>query len=432
VNCLGDGLPQVDEIRPDETVTAADAPVSRHPWIVLSLLFLLTVIIFVARQTISVLAPVLRTVFGLTNQQYGRIVSALGFGMMTGEFPMGYMMDKLGARMGLSLAVLGWSAATGSQVLAGSGLQLGITQFGKGTCECGAYSGGIKTVNRLFAKKDRTLAIGIFNGGSVIGATIAPPLIVFLLQHFGFRIAFLVPTLAALLWIPLWWVLYKKEPKVEAIAGQGAISIKAMLSQSSTWAVMLCRFFIGPVMQFYWYWIPSYLFAARHLSMIQIGTIGWIPFLMGDVGGIAGGWFAGLLMRRGINVRNSRRISMYGSAVLCLTSIAVPFLGGLAPAMIMICVAIAADNFLSANMFATVTDLFPDSQVGRAAGLMGLAGGLGGMLFPLLTGFLVDRISYAPAFMLVGIMPLIGTIAVFGVGRKYRTLDKPAMAMGQA
>ncbi len=429
---LGERLPEVDEIGRDETVTAPNAPVSRHPWIVLSLLFFLTVIIFVARQTISVLAPVLRTVFGLTNQQYGRIVSALGFGMMTGEFPMGYLMDRLGARMGLSLAVLGWSAATGSQMLAGSGLQLGVTQFAKGTCECGAYSGGIKTVNRLFAKKDRTLAIGIFNGGSVIGATIAPPLIVFLLQHFGFRVAFLVPTLAALLWIPLWWVLYKKEPKVGAIAGQGAISIKAMLSQSSTWAVMLCRFFIGPVMQFYWYWIPSYLFAARHLSMVQIGVIGWIPFLMGDVGGIAGGWFAGLLMRRGFSVRNSRRISMYGSAILCFASIAVPFLGGLVPAMIMICVAIAADNFLSANMFATVTDLFPDSQVGRAAGLMGLAGGLGGMLFPLLTGFLVDRISYAPAFLLVGIMPLIGTAAVFGVGRKYRTLDRTAVALGQA
>ena len=322
-------MPQVDELRPDETIAAQDAPVSRHPWIVLSLLFFLTVIIFIARQTISVLAPVLRTVFGLTNQQYGRIVSALGFGMMTGEFPMGYLMDKLGARMGLSLAVLGWSAATGSQMLAGSGLQLGVTQFAKGTCECGAYSGGIKTVNRMFAKKDRTLAIGIFNGGSVIGATIAPPLIVFLLQHFGFRVAFLVPTVAALLWIPLWWVLYKKEPKGAAVEGQAAISIRSMLGQSSTWAVMLCRFFIGPVMQFYWYWIPSYLFAARHLSMIQIGIIGWIPFLMGDVGGIAGGWFAGLLMRRGFSVRNSRRISMYGSAILCLTSFAVPFLGGL-------------------------------------------------------------------------------------------------------
>ena len=173
-------------------MTAEDAPALRRRWLILTLLFLLTVIMFIARQALSVMAPVLRKVFQLSNVAYGRIVAALGFGMMTGEFPMGYLMDRLGARLGLSAAVCWWSAATGSLALAGSGLQLGISQFWKGTGECGAYSGGIKTVNGLFDKKDRTLAIGIFNGGSVIGATLAPPLIVFLLQHYGFRTVSLV------------------------------------------------------------------------------------------------------------------------------------------------------------------------------------------------------------------------------------------------
>ena len=221
---------QPDENQPDENQPNQnplnensrneEGPAPPHPWLILSLLFLLTVILFVARQALSVMAPALRTVFHLSNQQYGRIVSALGFGMMSGEFPMGYLMDRLGARLGLSVAVCWWSAATGSLALAASGLQLGIVQFWKGTGECGAYSGGIKTVTRLFEKKDRTLAIGIFNGGSVIGATIAPPLIVYLLQHYGFRTAFLVPTLAGLLWIPLWWLLYRREPKAEAEAGR--------------------------------------------------------------------------------------------------------------------------------------------------------------------------------------------------------------------
>jgi ACS family hexuronate transporter-like MFS transporter len=425
-------LAQIGVIKSEENITAPDVHGGKHPWAVLSLLFLLTVIIFVARQSLSVLAPVLRTVFHLSNQAYGRIVSALGFGMMTGEFPVGYLMDRLGARLGLSVVVCWWSAATGSLMLAGSGLGLGISQFWRGTGECGAYSGGIKTVTRLFPKKDRTLAIGIFNGGSVIGATIAPPLIVFLLQHYGFRTAFLVPTLAGFLWIPLWWLVYKREPKVIAPVGQPAVSSWQLLGQSSTWAVMLCRFFIGPVMQFYWYWIPSYLFSARHLSMVQIGFVGWIPFLMGDVGGVAGGWVGGVLIRRGFSVRNTRRLSMYVSAVLCAASLAVPFIQSIGPAMVMICLAIAADNFLSAHMFAAVTDLFPDQQVGRAAGLMGLAAGLGGMLFPLLTGFLVDRVSYAPVFALVAMMPMVGTIALFAIGRKYRTLDQPIIAMKQA
>lgn len=370
------------------------------------------------------MAPVLRDVFHLSNAAYGRIVSALGFGMMTGEFPVGYLMDRLGGRLGLSVMVAWWSTATGSLMLAGSGLGLGISQFWRGTGECGAYSGGVKTVTRLFKKKDRTLAIGIFNGGSVIGATIAPPLIVYLMQHYSVRTAFLVPTLAGFLWIPLWWFIYRREPKAKVEANHTAVSSRQMLGQSSAWAVMLCRFFIGPVMQFYWYWIPSYLYAARHLSMVQIGILGWIPYLMGDVGGIVGGWFGGMLLRRGLTVRNTRRISMYGSALLCFASLGVPLVDGIGPAMVLICLAIAADNFLSAHMFAAVTDLFPDAQVGRATGLTGIAGGLSGMLFPLLTGFLVDHVSYAPAFVLVSIMPLAGTIALFAVGRKYRTLDR--------
>lgn len=423
-------MPQSGETYRDESTPGHDHG-PRHRWFVLSLLFTLTVIVFIARQSLSVMAPVLRGAFHLSNQAYGRIVSALGLGMMTGEFPVGYLMDRVGARLGLSLVVGWWAAATGSLMLAGSGLGLGLSQFWRGTGECGAYSGGLKTVTRLFPKKDRTLAIGIFNGGSVIGATIAPPLIVFLLQRYGFRIAFLVPTLAGFLWIPLWWLVYRREPEVAIPVGHLAVSSRQLLGQSSTWAVMLCRFFIGPVMQFYWYWTPSYLYSARHLSMVQIGFIGWIPFLMGDVGGVAGGWVGGVLMRHGFSVRNTRRLSMYGSALVCAASLAVPFISGIAWAMVMICVAIAADNFLSAHMFAAITDLFPDAQVGRAAGLVGIAAGLSGMLFPLLTGFLVDRISYAPAFALVAIMPMAGTVALFAVARKYRTLDRPADALVQ-
>ena len=418
---------QANETSRTESGSATQAQRSRRPWLILTLLFLLTVIMFVARQALSVMAPVLRSIFHLSNEQYGRIVSALGLGMMSGEFPMGMLMDWLGSRLGLSVAVCWWSAATGSLALAGSGVQLGLSQLWKGTGECGAYSGGIKTITRLFEKKDRTLAIGIFNGGSVIGATLAPPVIVYLLQHYGFRIAFLVPTVAGFLWIPLWWFLYRREPKTTAEGAAPRVSMRQMLGQSSSWAVMLCRFFIGPVMQFYWYWTPSFLFNSLHMTMTQIGFLGWIPFLMGDVGGVLGGWFAGVLLRRGISVRNTRRISMYGSALVCAVSLAVPLMHGIGAALATISIAIAADNFLSAHMFAAVTDLFPDQQVGRATGLTGIAGGLSGMLFPLLTGLLVDRISYAPVFVLVAIMPMLGTVGLFAAGRQYRLQPRLAL-----
>ena len=418
----GAGAEAMSMAAPDARSMTAPATDNRRRWVVLSLIFLITVINFVDRQTLSVLAPVLRAALHLTNAEYGRIVSALQFGMMSGEFPMGYLMDRWGARLGLSVAVLWWSTATGAQVFARTGVQFGVTRFWMGTGECGNYSGGMKTVTRLFGQKERTLAVGIFNSGSMIGATIAPPLIVYLMQRYGFRTAFLVPALAGFVWVPVWWMVYGKEPKIAAGEGAERVSLMTMLRDSSTWAVMLSRFFIGPVMQFYWYWIPSYLFSVRHMSMVQIGVLGWIPFLLGDTGGIAGGWVAGKLQQRGMSLLNVRRWTMYCSSLMCLTSLMVPYMNHAGAALMMIGVAIMADNFLSANMFAAVSDLFPDREVGRATGLTGVAGGLSGLLFPLLTGTLVDKVSYTPVFVLVAIMPLAGTVALFAAGRKYRRM----------
>ena len=412
-------LSEVAEGKRDEATPKAGGRFSRARWIVLTLLLAITIINFIDRQTVSVLAPVLRQMLHLSNEQYGRIVAAFQFGMMSGEFPMGWLMDRWGVRFGLAGAVLWWSIATGTQSLTRSGSQLGITRFWMGTGECGNYSGGMKAIFRLFAPGERTLAIGIFNSGSMLGATLAPPLIVYLAQRYGFRIAFLVPASLGFLWVPFWYFIYRDVSSTQDVSSQ-ATSLRSLLGQSSSWAVMLCRFFIGPVIQFYWYWIPSYLYSARHLTLTQIGFLGWIPFLLGDTGGIAGGWAAGVLLRRGVRIYNVRRITMYLSAGFCLCSMAVPYLTSTAAAFLAIGVAVMADNFLSANMYGAITDLFPDHTVGRATGLTGVAGGLSGLLFPLLTGYLVDRTSYAPVFILVAFMPLIGTALLFAVGKEYR------------
>ena len=395
-------------------------------WFVLALLFSITVINFIDRQTVSVLAPVLREILHLTNSQYGRVVAAFQFGMMTGELPMGALMDRWGVRLGLIGAVLWWSTATGVQSLTRTGTQLGLTRFWMGTGECGNYSGGMKVISRLFRKKERTLAIGIFNSGSMIGATVAPPLIVYMLQHFGFRAAFLLAASLGFLWVPLWWHVYREPaPANQALAeteihaaGLPKVSLRDMLSNPSLWAVMLCRFFIGPVIQFYWYWIPSYLFSVRHLSMGQIGFLGWIPFLLGDVGGLAGGWSAGWLQNRGMSTYRVRQFTMYFSSLLCVTSLLVPHTASTVIAFVLIGTAMFADNFLSANMFGSMTDLFPEFELGRVTGFTGVAAGLSGLIFPLLTGELVDRFSYAPVFFLVAFMPLIGTGALFILGRR--------------
>jgi ACS family hexuronate transporter-like MFS transporter len=334
---------------------------------------------------------------------------------------MGYLMDRWGTRLGLSAAVLWWSTATGAQIFARNGVQFGFIRYWMGTGECGNYSGGIKTVTRLFDKKNRTLAIGIFNSGSMIGSTLAPPLIVFLMQRYGFRAAFLVPACAGLCWLPAWWFLHGSEPRPAHNELQ-RVSLREMLANSSSWAVMGCRFFHGPVIQFYWYWIPSYLVAVRHLSMAQMGALAWIPYFLGDAGGVIGGWAAGLLQRRGLGIRNVRRVTMYGSAILCLTSIAVPYARQASTALLLIGIAVLFANFFSANMYGAITDLFPEKQIGRATGLTGFSGGLSGLLFPLATGWMVDHISYLPAFISVAILPLLGAFSLFAIGRRYRRL----------
>jgi ACS family hexuronate transporter-like MFS transporter len=413
-------LEAVERCDPDhEAASQPDAAPNRRRWIILSLLFAVTVINFIDRQTLSVLAPVIRAALHLSNEQYGRVVSAFQFGMMSGEFPMGYLMDRWGTQLGLSAAVLWWSAATGAQVFVGNGVQFGFLRYWMGTGECGNFSGGVKTVTRLFGKKDRTLAIGIFNSGSMIGATIAPPLIIFLMQRYGFRAAFLVPAFAGIVWVPFWWWAHRNEPKHERQRPEDRLPSRKMLGSTSAWAVMSCRFFNGPVLQFYWYWIPSYLFSVRHLSMTQLGFLSWIPFLLGDLGGVAGGWAAGFLQRRGMSILAVRRVTLFGSSLLCIASMAVPHMQSAGVALIVIGIAVMADNFYSANMYGAITDLFPGEQVGRATGLTGIAGGLSGLLFPLLTGYLVDHSSYTPVFLMVAFMPAIGAILLFVLGRRY-------------
>ncbi len=407
----------------EDTIYSVPEQTSRRRWVILGLIFSITVVNFIDRQTLSVLAPVLRATYHLSNEAYGKVVAALQFGMMSGEFPMGWLMDRIGARLGLTAAVLWWSAATGSQIFTRTGTQLGITRFWMGTGECGNYSGGMKAVSRFFTQEQRTLAIGIFNSGSMIGATLAPPLIVFLMQSYGFRTAFLVPATLGVIWVPLWWFIYPRHKSSLATGRAIQTPLSVLLKHSSAWAVMMCRFLIGPVMQFYWYWIPSYLYSVRHMSLTQIGFLAWIPFFLGDAGGVLGGWTAGWLQSRGVGIYKVRQITMYGSSLLCVTSLMVPYLNNAVAALFMIGIATMADNFLSANMFGAITDLFPNNAVGRATGLTGVSGGLSGLLFPLLTGVLVDRISYKPVFILVAFMPLLGTIALFILGKQYRSPD---------
>lgn len=407
----------------------ANPPLARDRlrWTILALLFSITVINFIDRQTLSILAPKLKETFHFTSTEYGRIVACFQFGMMVAEFPMGILMDRLGARFGFSFAVLWWSLATGLHAFGRSVWTFGLLRFWMGTGECGNYSGALKVVTRWFPEKERTLAIGIFNGGSMIGSILAPPLIVALNQWFGWQTAFLVPSCFGVIWVICWRWIYRfrasEERDPAGSASTPRVGTFELLRHRQIWALMLCRFLAGPVMQFFWYWMPDYLYNVRGMSLVAIGAFSWLPYLFGDAGSIGGGWLAGRFLSKGFTAGKTRALGMSIGSACCLGSLAIAAAPNAASAIGLISVVVFGHTLYSANMFASISDLVPSTAVARATGLTGFSGGLGGILFPLLTGYLVDHYSYAPAFAIAALLPLAGMCALFWLAPRFKPVQ---------
>lgn len=396
-------------------------------WWILALLFFATVINFVDRLTLSFVAPLLRDTFSLSNQDYGFIVSSFLFGMMVGEFPMGWLMDRKGPKLGFSFAVIWWSIANAMHVFGQSKWHFSLFRFWMGTGECGNYSGGVKVVGQWFPPRERAFAIGIFNGASLIAGIITPPLVVFITLKLGWKAAFLIPSLIGMLWVLFWRRFYhspsehpgvseaelqhirsgeEDEPKIEPSNSQ-------LLGLRQTWGVMLCRLLVGPVIQFYLFWLPEYLYRSRGLTLAAIGFVAVLPPIFGDVGSIGGGWITGELIKRGFSVQGARKTVMWAGAVLCAMSFVVVLAHAPVIWTAAICLVYLGHYALSANMFATISDLFPNAAVARVTALTGIAGGFSGWLFPLLTGWLIDKVSFTPVFFITALMPAAGVMVLW-------------------
>jgi ACS family hexuronate transporter-like MFS transporter len=402
-------------------------------WWVLLMLFGAITLNILDRQVLSLVAPLLRDQFHFSNTQYGMIVFAFLFGLTLGQVPIGLLMDRKGARFGFSLIVVWWSIANMLHALAGSVLQFGFLRFLLGLGECGTYSGSVKVISQWFPARERALAGGIFASGSLLGSIAAPPLIVYLAIHYGWRTAFLLPSTVGLLWIIPWLLIYWepwRHPRIgadaraaakEQIAKQHAPEkgdrLRLLLAQPVVWGVVLMRALGGPVTHFYWYWLPEYLKRERALSMEMIGLLAWLPFFFGGAGGIAGGWFSSALLRRGWSVNRARKTAFGVSVALCLFAVAVPLVPGAGWAVALICVASAGINAYSATFIGLLTDLFPERILAKVSGLTGIGDGSVSMVLMLVTGIVVDRFSYLPIFIAAGLMPVLGLTALLSLIR---------------
>jgi ACS family hexuronate transporter-like MFS transporter len=378
----------------------------------IGLVFLATVINYLDRQTLSVVAPVLREQFQMSHTSYSRVVFAfmLAYTIMNGI--SGPLLDRLGTRLGYALSIAWWSAAAALHALASGTWSLGVYRFLLGMGEAGNWPAGVKVVAEWFPVEERALASGIFNSGSSIGAVIAAPLIAWIVLQFGWRPAFSLVGGSGFLWLILWWSVYRTPPEARKETAARPAPALSLLRTRFVWSFTLSKVFMDPVWYFYIFWYPEYLKTARGFDLAAIGKFAWIPFFTGGVGNLIGGAVSALLLRRGFAPPAARKLSILLFALLMTSAIPAVLVRDVRLSIALVSLATLGYTGSLANMLAFPADVFPKNTVGSVWGLASMGAGFGGMIFTLVTGWIVDHYSFVPAFILFGLIPLISASIV--------------------
>jgi MFS transporter, ACS family, hexuronate transporter len=404
----------------------ATTTTSSRRWVILGLLFLATVINFVDRQTLSILAPTLRSEFGMSDSDYANVVSAFLASYMVMYTVSGRLLDRFGVRVGLAACIGWWSLATMLTARAWNATSLAGCRFLLGIGEPGIFPGGVKVCGEWFPRRLRAFAIGFFSSGSAIGALIAPPLIAWLTLRYGWRMAFVIPGAIGLLWIPVWLMVYRPqrlEPEdsdVNAVTTT-ARSWRQLLSERQVWGLVLPRLLSDPVWYLYLFWLPDYLQRERGLSLREIGLYGWIPFLFADLGAMGGGALSDWLIRRGWSAQRARIALLVAVACVAPLGALVGFLPTAATAIALTCLIAFLTQCWATNTSALTADTFAQAETGTVAGMMGTAGSLGGVLFTQLLGVAIATFGYSSAFVLGAVMHPIAAVLLVSLYRQQRS-----------
>lgn len=380
--------------------------------------FLATVINYLDRQTLSVMAPLLLEKFHISASSYSQIIFAfmLAYTLMNGV--SGRVLDKLGTRIGYGLTIAVWSGAEILQAFSAGAFSLGIFRFLLGVGEAGNYPAGVKLIAEWFPAEERSLASGIFNSGASIGAILAPPLLAWIVLSIGWRQAFVVVGLLGFVWLAAWLLLYRRPEAAATIDERGRVSLRLLLRSKFLWQFTLSKVFSDPVWYFYTFWFPEYLKVAHGFSLRQIGAVAWIPFFTAAVGNLAGGaYFSGILRWIGDAAR-ARRIANVSFSTLMAAAIFIGSGRSAAACIALISIATFGYSGALANLLAIPGDVFPKDAVASIWGFASMGAGFGGMIFSLVTGWLVDRYSFRPVFVLFSLIPLLAAWIVWRLPRK--------------
>ncbi len=436
-------------------------------WWIIGLVFLATLINYIDRLTISVLAPVITTDLGLTNTQFGGIATWFLLAYTISQALSGKMYDRIGIKRGFMVSIVIWSlAALGHAFARGLG-SLSALRFVLGLGEAGNWPGAAKTVAEWFPVRQRAFGMALFNSGAALGSIIAPPLIIWLQLSYGWQTTFLVTGTLGFLWLALWWFFYdapERHPwltaeeralieegetgrkgdgekerqsgetgwqrenlspgQTELISSSPFLPIspslrwRELLRHRQTWAIILARFFTDPVWWLYITWLPLYLYQARGFNLKQIGLFAWVPYVAADAGSLFGGAMAGYLIKRGWTVDAARKTVIAFAAMLMPCGIAAAFVGSAMLSLALISVVLFGFQVWINNVQTLPSDFFPKRAIGSVAGLGGMGAGLGSMIFTLCTGWVVDHFSYTPVLVAAGLLAPIGTLVLFALAGK--------------
>jgi ACS family hexuronate transporter-like MFS transporter len=415
---------------PDATKTTASLTASAQPmsspegrssvgrvrWIICLLLFFATTINYMDRQVIGILAPNLQRIVGWSDVQYGYIVTAFQGAYAIGLLGMGWLIDRVGTRIGYALCIFLWSLSAMGHALVNSVNGFIRARFMLGLGESGNFPAAIKAVAEWFPRKERALATGLFNAGSNVGAVLAPLIVPWIYSRWGWRWAFLFTGFLSATWL-LAWLLTFHRPQEHRWLSSGElayivadraeitqhISWGRLLRHRQTWAYAAAKFLTDPIWWFYLFWIPSFLHSKHALSLKALSGPLVTIYVMADAGSVGGGWLSSQLLKSGWSVNRARKTAMAICAFAVVPIISVSSVAQLWPAVLLIGLAAAAHQGWSCNLFTLASDMFPEGDVASVVGLGGFAGAVGGMLIADAVGHILQWThSYVLPFWIAG------------------------------
>jgi ACS family hexuronate transporter-like MFS transporter len=391
------------------TFTAPAGPVGNYRWIICALLFFATTVNYIDRQILSLIKEILDVKIGWTNEQFGVVNSAFQLSYGIGLLGFGWFVDRFGTKLGYAVSITAWSISAAAHALVGNYVGFLTARTCLGLGESGNFPSAIKAVALWFPRRERAFSTSIFNAGANAGALIAPAIIPQIALKYGWQSAFLLAGAAGLVWLAFWIPLYSTPEQAKKLTAveldyirsdrdetgpQPKMAWGELLKYRQTWSFIIGKFMTDPVWWFFLIWLPDYFKKTRGLdikhSWIHIVTIYGIITVLS----IFGGWITGYLTKCGWSVTRARKTGMFIFALCALPIFAVTSVGPWS-AVLLIGLAGAAHQAWSANLYTTVSDMFPKRAVASVIGIGGMAGSGAGVLFPWLTGRLLDHFTKA-------------------------------------